>query len=107
MLADSDEDHLDGSLAFTDNTLWFCSARQGNYNPIDIYTAELAGDQWINWLNVGQQLNGQYSAGNSMPPEAVILCTLQTMKMDTARTTYGLLLRTEPAGHLLLTLNLQ
>ena len=63
LLADPDEDHLDGSLAFTNNTLWFCSARQGNYNPIDIYTAELSGNQWINWQNAGQQLNGQYSVG--------------------------------------------
>lgn len=63
LLADSNEDHLDGSLAFTDTTLWFCSARQGNYNPIDLYTAELDGDQWINWQNAGQQLNGEYKAG--------------------------------------------
>jgi len=63
LLADPDEDHLDGSLAFTNNTLWFCSARQGNYNPIDIYTAELSGNQWINWQNAGQQLNQDYGTG--------------------------------------------
>ncbi len=63
LLANPEEDHLDGSLAFTNNTLWFCSARQGNYNPIDIYTAELSGDQWINWQNAGQQLNQEYGAG--------------------------------------------
>ncbi len=63
LLADPDVDHLDGSLAFTDNVIWFCSARQGNYNPIDIYTADISGNQWINWQNAGQQLNEEFGAG--------------------------------------------
>lgn len=63
LLAEPGTDHLDGSLCFTDNTLWFCSARQGNFNPIDIYTAEFSGSGWTNWQNAGQQLNQEYTAG--------------------------------------------
>ena len=62
-LANEGEDHLDGPFAIQGNTLWFGSIRAGNYGEIDIYTAELSGDKWINWQNAGQQINQDFDVG--------------------------------------------
>jgi len=59
----SDTLALDGSLCFLENILWFCSVRQGNYREIDIYTAELNNGEWMDWKNVGYQLNVDYEVG--------------------------------------------
>jgi len=67
LLASPDEMHLDGSLALVDDKFWFCSARVGNYNSIDIYTADFSGTDWINWQNAGQLLNQEYAVGELYP----------------------------------------
>jgi len=62
-LAGEDEVHLDGPFAIQGNILWFGSARVGNYNDLDIYTAVLSGGEWINWQNAGVQINQTFDAG--------------------------------------------
>lgn len=54
---------LDGPLCIHDNTLWFCSARPGNYRELDIYTAELVHGDWEHWKNAGELLNSDYAVG--------------------------------------------
>jgi hypothetical protein len=62
-LIDNKEPSLDGCPFLLENILWFCSARQGNFTPVDFYTAERTDSQWINWKNVGEKLNEQYNLG--------------------------------------------
>ncbi|MFO7678267.1 MAG: hypothetical protein R6V50_07805 [Thermoplasmatota archaeon] len=54
---------LDGPLCIVGDTLWFCSARSGNYRELDIYTAELNNNKWGNWKNAGELLNVEYEVG--------------------------------------------
>jgi hypothetical protein len=37
--------------------MWFCSIREGNYQPVDIWTAEIKEGEWTNWKNAGAQFN--------------------------------------------------
>lgn len=59
----SDDLALDGCEFVQENTMFFCSARQGNYRAIDIWRAELRDGRWTNWQNAGKQLNGEYAIG--------------------------------------------
>ena len=54
---------LDGCPFLQGTTLWFCSARAGNYRSIDLYTAQLSNGAWGNVVNAGAQLNREYQAG--------------------------------------------
>ena len=54
---------LDSAMVVLDDTMWFISARGGNYRPIDIYTASKEDDQWKDWENVGKTLNESYNVG--------------------------------------------
>ncbi len=66
-LADPGELHLDGPFAVQGDTLWFGSARAGNYGDLDIWTAVLSKGTWTNWQNAGEQLNQDFDAGELYP----------------------------------------
>lgn len=49
---------LNGCVYTDGQTLWFCSIREGNYNPKgDYYTAFFEDGRWSNWQNAGELLN--------------------------------------------------
>ncbi len=54
---------LDGCPFLQGTTLWFCSARAGNYRGVDLYTAQRVNGVWTNVQNAGAQLNQEYKAG--------------------------------------------
>ncbi len=54
---------LDGAAFVQGDTLWFASARVGNYGEIDVYTAVYKNGKWQNWRNAGAQLNKEYDIG--------------------------------------------
>lgn len=54
---------LDGCPTFVGDTLWFCSIRQGNYRDIDIWTARLVDENWVDIKNAGQTLNQEFCLG--------------------------------------------
>jgi hypothetical protein len=58
-----DEPSLDGCPFVQGNTMWFCSARQGNFRGVDMYTADLEDGEWVNWKNAGERLNVDYLVG--------------------------------------------
>jgi hypothetical protein len=54
---------LDGCVCVQGDTMWFGSARAGNYGQVDVYTAEYKNGKWTDWKNAGEQLNKQYDIG--------------------------------------------
>lgn len=49
---------LNGCVYTNGKILWFCSLREGNYNPRgDYYTANFVNGGWSNWQNAGEFLN--------------------------------------------------
>lgn len=54
---------LDGCLFVQGDEMWFCSARDGNYRGVDMWTAEFRGGRWTNWTNAGEKLNVDYEIG--------------------------------------------
>jgi hypothetical protein len=54
---------LDGCEFLEGNTLWFCSARAGNYRGVDLWQAQLQGDHWGDIRNAGEQLNQDCQVG--------------------------------------------
>jgi len=48
---------LDGCPTVHQNTLWFCSAREGNERSIDFWTADITPDGYTNIQNAGSELN--------------------------------------------------
>lgn len=49
---------LNGCVYTNGKILWFCSLREGNYNPRgDYYTADFVNGSWGNWQNAGEFLN--------------------------------------------------
>ncbi|MDG6218876.1 MAG: hypothetical protein QCI00_05505 [Candidatus Thermoplasmatota archaeon] len=54
---------LDGAPFYQDNTLWFASARAGNYRDLDFWTAEYVNNKWTNIKNTDQLLNEIYEIG--------------------------------------------
>ncbi len=54
---------LDGCPFVQGTTMWFCSARAGNYRGVDLYTAQLVNGAWTDVQNAGAQLNQVYQAG--------------------------------------------
>jgi hypothetical protein len=49
---------LNGCVYTNGKVLWFCSLREGNYNPRgDYYTANFVNGSWSNWQNAGEFLN--------------------------------------------------
>jgi len=58
-----DDLSLDGAQFVHGDTMWFASARTGNYRELDYYTAVLRGDRWTGVHNAGPQLNRDYAIG--------------------------------------------
>jgi WD40-like Beta Propeller Repeat len=62
-LQDAGELSLDGCEFVQGNIMWFCTARQGNYKAMDMWTAEFKDGKWMDWQNAGQKLNLDYEIG--------------------------------------------
>ncbi len=63
LLQDPGELALDGCPFLQGETLWFCSARKGNYRGVDLWRATLHGGRASNWMNAGERLNLEYGVG--------------------------------------------
>jgi len=63
LLQDRDKLSLDGCLFVSGDTMWFCSAREGNTRGVDFYIAHLENGQWTDWENAGTLLNDDYGIG--------------------------------------------
>jgi len=63
ILADPGEPALDGCPFLLGETLWFCSARQGNLRDVDLWTAQFRDGLTSDWTNAGPRLNGDLQAG--------------------------------------------
>jgi hypothetical protein len=63
ILQDSGKLALDGCQFLQDNTLWFCSAREGNYRGVDFWHAKFIDGRWTDWENAGEKLNLEYEIG--------------------------------------------
>ncbi|OGS44449.1 MAG: hypothetical protein A3K76_03565 [Euryarchaeota archaeon RBG_13_57_23] len=59
----NDDVALDGAEFVLGDTLWFASIRTGNYEEIDIYTAQYEDGEWGDVENAGSQLNVDYDIG--------------------------------------------
>lgn len=65
---------LDGCPFLRADTLWFCSARAGNYRSVDLYTAQRVNGAWTNVQNAGAQLNSDYKAGEmALSPDGQVM----------------------------------
>ena len=53
---------LDGAVAIQEDEMWFASAREG-YTGVNMFTAELINDQWINWCYSGDRLMNEIQIG--------------------------------------------
>lgn len=62
-LAPVGKEVLDGCEYVSGDTMWFCSARAGNFRDIDLYTAERKNGRWTNVKNAGEQINKTYEVG--------------------------------------------
>ena len=60
ILQDKNKLALDGCAFVSNNTMWFCSAREG-YTGIHWFTAEKVNDRWTNWKN--NDFNPNYEVG--------------------------------------------
>jgi len=58
-----DEPALDGCQTVSGTTMWFCTARAGNYRDLDMWTARLQNGRWAGWVNAGELLNKDYEIG--------------------------------------------
>ena len=63
VLADPGELALDGCPFLLGETLWFCSARQGNLRGVDLWTAHYRDGRFSAWASAGPRLNGDLQAG--------------------------------------------
>jgi len=59
----NDDVALDGCPFVQGDTLWFCSARAGNFRGVDAWLATADDDGWSDWRNAGEQLNQQRQIG--------------------------------------------
>jgi hypothetical protein len=62
-LQDPGELSLDGCELVQGNVMWFCTARKGNYEGLDMWTAEFKDGKWTNWQNAGKRLNVDIEIG--------------------------------------------
>ncbi len=63
ILQDKGKLAMDGAVCIQGNTMWFASARMGNFRGVDIWTAELVSGIWQKWRNAGPKLNSEYQIG--------------------------------------------
>lgn len=54
---------LDGCEFVQGNTMWFCSARAGNFRGVDLYTARYIDGAWTEVKNAGRLINEVYQVG--------------------------------------------
>jgi len=62
ILQDRDKLALDGGPCVRNNTIWFCSAREG-YTGVNFFTAEFRNGRWQDWRYVGDKLTVEYEIG--------------------------------------------
>jgi hypothetical protein len=62
-LTKGNELSLDGCEFVLGDEMWFCSARAGNLNTIDLYIAHRINGIWSDWRNAGKPINGDYQVG--------------------------------------------
>lgn len=55
--------HLDGCPYASDEELWFCSARAGNYKGLDFWVATIGEDGVTDIRNAGEELNTEIVVG--------------------------------------------
>ena len=53
----NDDIAMDGCEDVFGDTMWFASARTGNYGEIDWYVATRSNGEWGEWRNAGRQVN--------------------------------------------------
>jgi len=58
-----DELALDGAACVQGDRIWFCSARQGNYRGVDMWTAEYQNGAWGKPEILSKQLNVDFEMG--------------------------------------------
>ena len=58
-----DGSSLDGCPFVQNHTMWFCSARAGNYRGVDIWAANLTDGEAMDIRNVGERLNVELGLG--------------------------------------------
>lgn len=56
ILQDAKKVAMDGCAFIQEDTIWFCSVREG-YTGINFFTAEFVNGKWQNWKYVGDQLS--------------------------------------------------
>jgi len=54
---------LDGAECVQGRTMWFCSARLGNYRDIDMWIAKRRNGKWTDWKNAGERVNKELKVG--------------------------------------------
>jgi hypothetical protein len=62
ILQDRDKLALDGCPFVKDDTMWFCSAREG-YVGVRFFTAQYVNGEWENWEYIGDKLMSDYEVG--------------------------------------------
>ena len=63
LLQKPDKVSLDGCVYVGNGEMWFCSAREGNYRGMDMWTAKGQNGSWGDWTNIGEKLNVEYGVG--------------------------------------------
>ena len=59
----SDRQALDGAHTLWGETLWFVSAREGNFKDMDIWIAHWVEGRWRGWENAGELVNEELLVG--------------------------------------------
>lgn len=54
---------LDGCPTTLGDSLWFCSVRAGNAREIELWIAQIEGNQHVGWVSAGELLNLEYEVG--------------------------------------------
>jgi hypothetical protein len=80
ILQDTGKMSLEGCHFLQGEVFWFCTAREGNFRGVDLWTAEYRDGRWQNWTNAGEVLNVTYEVG-----EMHLTADLQTMYFHSSR----------------------
>jgi hypothetical protein len=54
---------LDGAHTIWNDTMWFASVREGNFNGMDMWSARHVDGKWTAWRNLGEKINRDYQIG--------------------------------------------
>jgi len=77
----NDDVSLDGAECVVGTTMWFASVRAGNYEEIDVFSAEYSDGGWKDVENLGEQLNSDYDIG-----EFHLMANMTTVYFHTGNT---------------------